>query len=246
MMMHALKPTGNATFPPPQDPPISLVCMDMAGTTVEDSGVVLSAFERSLDALGITPDGGRDTMTSYVKQTMGASKITVFRDLFKDEAAAVRANDAFESAYVQLVEGGGAHPIPGAEQAIRTLRKNGVRVVLLTGFSPSTRDYLIDHLGWGDLCDAALCPADVGRGRPAPDLVLHAVLTTATDDVAAVAVVGDTTLDMESGRRAGASLRIGVRTGAHRDPLTLRTAGATHVVESVRDVPPLLSLAPTA
>ena len=104
-------------------------------------------------------------------------------------------------------------PIEGAGELVDALRASGVSVVLTTGFSPVTRDRLLDALGW--TVDAALSPVDAGRGRPAPDLVLTALLRTRASSVAAVAVVGDTVSDVLSGRSAGAGLVVGVTTGAH-------------------------------
>jgi phosphonatase-like hydrolase len=178
-------------------------------------------------------------MEVYVRDTMGESKIVVFRALFGDEERAQRANRAFETAYDARIDAGAVAPIPGAREVIGGLRARGVKVALLTGFSAPTRDRLLARLGWTDLADVALCPSEVGRGRPYPDLVLGALLRTGADDVAAVAAVGDTASDMESARRAGAGWRIGVLTGTH-DADRLRRAGATDVLASVADLPGLL------
>jgi phosphoglycolate phosphatase len=216
-----------------------LVCLDMAGTTVADDGAVLEAFNGALDALSVDDPTTRAKMESYVRDTMGESKIRVFRALFGDEDRAQQANAAFEAAYDRQVAAGRIAPIDGAADVITTLRESGLKVVLLTGFSASTRDRLIASLGWSDLADFTLCPSEAGRGRPYPDLVLTALLRSGADDVAAVAAVGDTASDMESGRRAGAAIRAGVLTGTHPAE-TLRRAGATHVLDSVRDLPALL------
>lgn len=219
--------------------PIQLVCLDMAGTTVADDGAVLAAFGRALDDLAV-PDADRPAMVRYVTDTMGESKIVVFRALFGAEDRAQQANRAFETAYGEVVDGGGVHPIAGAEAAIASLRASGVKVALLTGFSAPTRDRLVAALGWDHIADTFVCPSEAGRGRPYPDLVLTAILRCGADAVAAVAAVGDTASDMESARRAGVALRVGVRTGTHDDPV-LRDAGATHVVDSVADLPGLLA-----
>jgi phosphoglycolate phosphatase len=221
--------------------PIQLVCMDMAGTTVADDGAVLDAFHSALDTLEVNDQEERARMEAYVVETMGQSKIVVFRALFGDEAKAQRANAAFEASYDQEIASGHVHPIDGAPEVITALRGAGIKVALLTGFSASTRDALIARLGWGGLADLTLCPSEAGRGRPYPDLVLGSLLRTGADDVAAVAAVGDTASDMESGRRAGASIRAGVLTGAHDDD-QLRAGGATHVLASVRDLPGILGL----
>ncbi|KQO48776.1 haloacid dehalogenase [Frigoribacterium sp. Leaf415] len=206
----------------------------MAGTTVVDDGVVEQAFARVADRVDLGPTLTRDEALQYVRDTMGRSKIEVFRHLTGgDEALARRANDEFEVAYGELVDESGVEPIEGAGDLIDALRASGVSVVLATGFSPATRDRLLDALGW--TVDAALSPVDAGRGRPAPDLVLTALLRTRASSVAAVAVVGDTVSDVLSGRSAGAGLVVGVTTGAHTREQLLG-AGADVVLDSVRDL----------
>jgi phosphonatase-like hydrolase len=108
------------------------------------------------------------------------------------------ANAAFEAAYEDRVEAGDIAEIPGAADVIGALRADGVRVALLTGFSARTRDRVINALGWADIADLLVTPEEAGRGRPYPDMVLHAVLRLGIDDVADVAVVGDTTADVLS------------------------------------------------
>ncbi|GIM84432.1 phosphonatase-like hydrolase [Salinispora arenicola] len=216
-----------------------LVCFDMAGTTVADDGLVAQAFTRALDEVGSTAID-RDAALRHVRDTMGESKIAVFRHLSGgDEAAARRLNGAFERAYALLVDAGLCAPIDGAEQLIARLRAAGVRTALTTGFSRATADRILSALGWRDLADLTLVPAEAGRGRPYPDLVLTALLRLGVDDVRHVTTVGDTASDVLAGRRAGAAIVAGVLTGAH-DAATLRDAGATHVLHSVSDLETLL------
>ncbi|MER7520953.1 phosphonatase-like hydrolase [Streptomyces sp. NPDC126499] len=212
-----------------------LVVLDMAGTTVADDGLVELAFTAAAERLGEDPAA----MIGHVRATMGESKITVFRHLFGgDEQRARQANLAFEAAYGELVDGGRISAIPGAAEAVAALREQGRTVVLTTGFARVTQDAILDALGWRDLADLTLCPADAGgRGRPYPDLVLTALLRTgAVDDVRRIAVAGDTSYDMLSGVRAGAGIVAGVLTGAHGEP-ALTEQGATHVLPSVAGLP---------
>ncbi|MBF9072402.1 phosphonatase-like hydrolase [Streptacidiphilus fuscans] len=220
---------------------VKLVVLDMAGTTVHDGGLVELAFEAAASELGVEPGSERhDAMLADVRATMGESKITVFRRLFGEEELAQRANVAFEAAYERMVGEGHVVAIPGAEDAIKQLRAAGVAVVLTTGFSGPTQQAIIAALGWENLVDLALCPADAGRGRPYPDLALAAFLrTAAADSVAEMAVIGDTGYDMQCGVRSGASVVAGVLTGAHLAE-RLRADGATVVLNSVADLPALV------
>lgn len=218
---------------------IALVVLDMAGTTVADDGLVLRAFGAAATAAGLPPVGPEwDAARQYVVDTMGQSKIEVFRALFGDESRAQAANAAFERSYDDSIDDG-VTAIPAAAETMSALQKAGLRVALTTGFSSATQQRILRALRWEGLPDVVLAPGDGGRGRPYPDLVLNALLRTGIDDVARVAVVGDTSSDVLSGRRAGAGLVVGVLTGAH-DRDTLLAAGASHVVDSVADLPGLL------
>jgi phosphonatase-like hydrolase len=233
-------------------PALELVVLDMAGTTVLDDGVVETAFQRAAERTGVADRMPWGDALAHVRATMGQSKIDVFTHLAGgDRAAAERATAAFEAAYTEIVDEQGVTEIPGAADAIQSLKDAGLAVVLTTGFAPVTRDALIDGLGWHGLVDLALSPIDAGRGRPAPDLVLTALIRMQTSSVASVAVVGDTVSDVESGRRAGAGFVAGVLTGAH-DLSALELAGADAVLADVTHLHGalaergLLPLVPTA
>lgn len=213
--------------------PLELLVLDMAGTTVLDDGIVEQAFQRAAERTGVAERMPWQDALDHVRATMGQSKVDVFTHLAGgDVAAAERATAAFEDAYAEIVAEHGVSEIPGAGDAIRDLRDSGLKIVLTTGFAPVTRDALLDGLGWHGLVDLALSPLDAGRGRPAPDLVLTALLRTGTSRVSAVAVAGDTTSDVESGRRAGAGFVAGVLSGAH-DFRALSEAGADVVIADV-------------
>jgi phosphonatase-like hydrolase len=222
--------------------PIQLAVLDMAGTTVADDGLVEEAFTTAMRAEGVEPgSAGYADMLDYVRRTMGESKISVFRHLCSgDEPRAQRANAAFERAYADLVDAGRCGPIDGAVQAIAALRESGIKVTLTTGFARSTQDRILAALGWRDIADLTLCPAEAGRGRPYPDLVLTAILRLGVEDVRAVATAGDTTYDVLCGLRAGSRIVAGVLTGAH-DRDALAAAGATHVLPSIRDLPAVIA-----
>jgi len=213
---------------------ITVACLDMAGTTVADDGTVLEAFAAAVAGL---PGAAFEQVMTDVRSSMGQSKIEVFRRILGDETAARKANEAFEDHYAAAVRGGAISAVPGAEDTIMRLRDAGVRVCLATGFSPVTRDAIIDELAWGGLIDLALSPADAGRGRPWPDLPLTALLRLRGGAVGELAVAGDTASDVESGRRAGAAIVAGVLTGASTRA-DLEQAGAPLILDTIADLLP--------
>jgi phosphonatase-like hydrolase len=219
----------------------ALACLDMAGTTVRDDGAVETAFDEALAAVGVTSGTPRYADAHrFVRETMGWSKADVFATLL-EPADAERATVEFARSYEAIVAGG-VEPIPGALDTMRELRSRGVRICLTTGFAPSTRDALLDALGWWVDIDLALSPVDVGKGRPAPDLVLGAMARLGIEDPGAVVAVGDTVSDLEAGTAAGAGAVVGVLTGAH-DEAALRAAPHTAIVADITALVGLLERA---
>jgi len=221
---------------------ITVACLDMAGTTVRDAGTVLEAFAAAIAAQNL-PVRTFNRAMKDVRSSMGQSKIEVFRRILGDEAAARKANEAFEDHYAAAVRAGGVAPMPGAVETITRLREAGIRVCLATGFSPATRDAIIGQLGWDGVVDLVLSPADAGfagRGRPWPDLPLTALLRLGGGAVSELAVAGDTASDVESGLRAGAAVVAGVLTGADSRQ-DLERAGAPLILDTIADIVPYVT-----
>lgn len=220
---------------------ITLACLDLAGTSVADGGVVERAFAEALATQGIVPGTeayGRSM--AHVRDARGQAELGVFHRIFSDDDRARAANHSFERAYDSIIDRVGLAPIPGAEAAIDRLTEAGIRVCLITGLGRTTLGRVIDTLGWWKRADLLICPDDAGgRGRPYPDMILTAALRLRVDDVRHIAVCGDTTNDILSGHRAGASIVAGVLTGAH-DRAQLESAGATHILDSICDLPDVI------
>ena len=149
-----------------------LVAFDVAGTTLNDDGVVIHAFKVAFEATQpeLWPTKGHE-WTQYALDTMGQSKIHVFTELLGDAEKAHQANVAFEQAYVMHIAEVGISPIPGANETFAFLKGAGIKIALTTGFSRSTLDFLIDHVGWRDVIDITVTPEEAGRGRPHPDML---------------------------------------------------------------------------
>jgi len=219
---------------------VEMVAFDVAGTVLNDDGLVIAAFKNAFEATQpeLWPTHGAE-WTQYAIDTMGQSKIYVFTELLGDAEKAHTANVAFEQSYVSEIAEVGAVPITGAEEIFKYLRSKGIAIALTTGFSRTTLDILLTELGWKDLIDISVTPGEAGRGRPHPDMLQKAVTTLGISNPASVIVVGDTAADMQAAVSFGAGQVIGVLTGAH-DEHRLHDAGATSVINSVADLKSLI------
>lgn len=221
--------------------PIRLVCLDLAGTTVADGGVVERAFAQALLECDVEP-GSQQLLDglAHVRVAMGRPEIEVFEEIFPgDDERAGAARGHFEAAYDASLARGDVAPVPGAVEVMERLRDAGVAICFTTGLTVSMRDRLLETMGWLDMATLALSPEEVGRGKPYPDIILTAALKLRIDDVRHIAVIGDTTNDLLAGSRAGAGIVAGVLTGAH-DREHLEAVPHTHILDSVADLPALV------
>ena len=220
--------------------PVSLVCCDLAGAIVSDGSVLEKAFAEAIGTQGVVPGTAAYARHMVqVNRSAGAPPLDVMHTLFsQDDAQAAAAYVAFERSYRAIVDRFGLTAAPGAAEAISKLTGSHVKVCLISGLSQAINRLVLDRLGMTRQPDLTLGINDVPRGCPWPDLVLMAVIRLGIEDVAQVAVIGDSENVILAGRRAGSATRVGI-TGP-RTAARLRQAGATHVIGAIADLPDLL------
>lgn len=153
--------------------------------------------------------------------------------------------------------------IPGTVAAVDALRALGCRIGATTGYFETAMELCRERAAaQGYTPDSSLAATQVPAGRPAPWLIFETMRRTDCYPPAAVVKVGDTVPDIEAGHNAGV-WTVGVaRTGngvgmsknelaalpaAEQEALvaracqTLHEAGANFVVDSVADVPQVVT-----
>jgi phosphonatase-like hydrolase len=127
--------------------------------------------------------------------------------------------------------------IEGATHVFKTLKENGIKVAIDTGFSRDITQVIIDRLGWekNGLIDASVCSDEVPAGRPHPYMIEKIMQLTGVTDVNAIMKVGDTPSDLEEGKNAGTKFIIGVTSGAYAKEELLQYPH-THILNSINDI----------
>ncbi|WP_062432878.1 phosphonatase-like hydrolase [Herbidospora daliensis] len=210
---------------------IELVVLDVAGTTIEEHGSVYEALEAAVRAAGATPT------PEEVHRWMGAGKREAIAGLLGAPSEA--AYQDFRARLASLYATKPPYPLPGVAEAVTRLRDAGVKVALTTGFDREVATGLLESVGWTGFFDAVICVDDVPAGRPAPYMIFRAMEATGVTDVRAVLTAGDTVRDLEAGTRAGASMVVGVLTGA-QDAVDLGAVAHTHILAGAARIPDLL------
>lgn len=218
-----------------------LAAFDMAGTTIDDHGLVYRALAETVEATGA------GVAAADLQRLMGAEKRHAIAELARaggvelSEEETHARFDEFRERLRGLYAEQPPVPLAGVPEALDALRSAGVRVALTTGFSADIGLPLVELLGWEDRLDAVVCASEVAQGRPAPYMIFRAMEKTGVLSVAEVLVAGDTVVDIQAGVHAGAAQVYGVLTGA-ADRAALSGHGETAIIDGVAALPELLGL----
>ncbi|HXD79911.1 MAG TPA: HAD family hydrolase, partial [Puia sp.] len=182
---------------------IQLVVFDIAGTTVRDNGNVAEAFITAFADFGLAipaPD---------VKKVMGFRKMDAIVSLLKkfapgreaDEELVGRIHTRFIDKMIGFYRNDETlSPLPHAEEVFRTLKRQGIKVALNTGFTRSITDTILHRLRWDDrspLIDQVICSDEVPHGRPYADMIRVLMDQSGIQSPGRVLKVGDTEADVE-------------------------------------------------
>jgi phosphonatase-like hydrolase len=219
-----------------------LAALDMAGTTVDEGGLVYRALET---AVAEAVDG--PVPAQLMSRWKGTSKEEAIAGLLRDmgsDHSPARVKAVYDVFAGKLEEAYGATPpapIPGVPDLFEKLRQAGVKVALQTGYSASVANSIMTGLGWkvGETVDALVTSDAVAASRPAPYLIFHAMEATGVTDVRRVLTAGDTPNDLSAGMNAGAGFVVGVTTGSFTRA-QLEAEPHTHILDSVASLLALL------
>jgi len=225
--------------------PVLLAIFDIAGTLMEDTGVLVRSFLQAFEL------GGVPATEEEIDEWRGAAKRDVIRNLVSKHLSRqlAQAGNMVEEIYAtfrRLLEENykkeAIRPINGAEDTLNWLRSKNILLATTTGFYREVRDLILERLGWdGSFFDCNVCSDDVPKGRPAPYMIFQCMSRLGVLDVSKVIAIGDTPLDMQAGCNAGCRGVIGVLTGSHGIE-TLGMTRHTHIIPSVASLPALLEL----
>jgi phosphonatase-like hydrolase len=219
-----------------------LAALDMAGTTVDEGGLVYAAVESA-----VADAAGGPVPAELMEQWKGTSKEEAIAGLLHalgaDDSPA-RVRSVYEVFAARLEEAYGTTPpapVPGVPELFESLRRAGVKVALQTGYAAPVADSIMAGLGWtvGGTVDALVTSDTVAASRPAPYLIFHAMEATGIVDVRRVLTAGDTPNDLGAGTNAGAGFVVGVTTGSFTRS-QLEAEPHTHILDSVAGLPSLL------
>ena len=203
----------------------------MAGTTVDDRidglPLVLKSYDDAFKNHGV------EVPMMVLNAHRGRDKRTVISELGGDKA------EAIYSYFIGSLKGNVSRirEMEGASETFKQLKKNGVSIVVSTGFPVDIAEPLVDQLGWtkNGLVDSWTCSELAGASRPDPAMILDSMKQYDVHDPDAVIKVDDTMKGIEEGLNAGV-YTIAVLTGT-QSIQQLDGTGPDTILRSVREIP---------
>jgi HAD superfamily hydrolase (TIGR01549 family) len=208
--------------------------LDVDGTLVDSNYQHALAWYRALRQHGHVVPLWR------VHRHIGMGGDQIVGSLCGDEVEAEQGDDiraAEHALYWAMIEE--VEPLEGARDLIVDLKRMDRRVVLASSAKPDEIEHYIDLLDARELADAWTSSGDVEATKPEPDLVVTALESVGGGTAV---MIGDSTWDCESAKRAGIET-LAVLTGGFSDQ-ELREAGASAIFHSIEDLRRRLSETP--
>ena len=215
---------------------IRLVVFDMAGTTVNENNLV---YKTLLEA--INNEGFAFSLEDVLLHGAGKEKRQAIIDVLGSTihnsdhiSIADRAFANFKTALESAYDEAEITSFPGMNEFFSQLRKDGIIIVLNTGYDSKTANKLLTQLRWkkGEDYDALITSDDVKNGRPHPDMILKAMELFGITNPAEVLKAGDSEIDILEGKNAKCGLNVGVLSGAQTRE-QLQIANPDYILEDV-------------
>lgn len=224
---------------------IKLCVFDMAGTTVNEDNLVYKTVQQAIASIGVNT-----SLDDCLAYGAGKEKRQAIIDILahqyhagnvdKDmniEHAADKAFAIFTDLLANAYHTGTISAFDGMNDFFHFLRKQGIKIVLNTGYNRPTAEKIITIIGWkiGVDIDGLITADDVINGRPHPDMIQLAMRQTGISDSRYVLKAGDSAIDIEEGKNAACGQTVGVLSGAQHQA-QLSAANPDKIVERLTDL----------
>ena len=181
-----------------------LLVSDMAGTTVQEKGIVYSALFRTIKI--IKPNLQKSEITRFTghKKSDVIKHFVLNENIISPKSIIKNLNSEFNyflkkeymnNPTIKLIH-------PDLPDYFNMLRYNGIRVALNTGYNKDIQNILVDKLNMINFIDDYISSEEVKNGRPFPYMIHELMERNNIDDISQVVKVGDTVSDIREGKNA--------------------------------------------
>lgn len=218
---------------------IKMIVCDMAGTTVNEGGIVYKSLYETIKGYDIYINEN-DMKSWYGVDKREVLRYFINRDIeYKDNVDAILPQmldsfkykikeNYFEKQNVKLID-------ENLPDLFNHFRNNGIKIVLNSGFSKDIQTELVTGLNMDTFIDGYISSEEVSYGRPKPFMINEAMKRFNISNSNEVIKIGDSVYDILEGKNAKCHASIGVLSGADCYDI-LMLSGADKVLNSVMDL----------
>lgn len=213
-------------------PDVAVLLFDLDGTLIDSALGITRCAAHAFEQLG-APVPDETILRSWIGPPLRDSFAPLLGDAARVEQAVSHYRDRFEAV------GWTEHLVyDGIADAIEALHAAGHRLAVVTAKNEPHARKILGHLPFGHRFDDITGATADGRLSHKPELIAEALGRLGVE-AADCTMIGDRRMDMEGAAHHGMR-GVGVLWGfGSREEL--QAAGASHLVESPRALPPLLS-----
>jgi phosphonatase-like hydrolase len=192
---------------------IKLLVFDMAGTVIQEHGIVYNAIENSLNKVNCS------TNSMDKSEWFGRSKNEVIWNMLKKKYDNTIIHEKYNETkqnlnkelYREYFDNNKLSLMhPDIPENFNLLREKGIKITLNTGYSRNLQRDIIEHFNLNECIDSAISSDEVAKGRPYPYMIYKLMEHTKISNIQQVAKIGDTLIDIEEGKNAGCGMTIAV------------------------------------
>lgn len=220
---------------------ISLLVCDMAGTIINENGIVYRSIFNTLFKMGYDPK------EKDIKKWTGLSKKKVLYDEILKKSSHIEATtiinevnlaedlllkdlqeEYFNNNSLELID-------EDVLDFFDYCKIHGIHIALNTGYPKILQEDIIDHLDIRGRIDSSISSDEVKIGRPYPYMINNLLEEFSMISTSNIAKIGDTRNDMLEGKNANCGLTIGVLSG-YETKENLINSGADVVINKITDL----------
>ena len=181
----------------PAEPTAKAIIFDVEGTLIDCAGETIACWYETLASFGIDARADALQLLSGLDGDDLVKKLAPNADDATRRAIIKAQRKRYKKDYLPL-----ARPVPHAGELMESLRKSGWRLALATTSDRVELRFYGRIMRSLELCEVAVCGADVKPGKPHPDLLKLALRRLELSPEACIAV-GDTPYDAMAARSIG-------------------------------------------